>query len=328
MEEYATTPTLSYDARGIMAFRAPHFIVNPRSSSRQTTLRLESLRNALPGRFPSARWMPTEAAGHAADLAREAALEGGGLVVAVGGDGTINEVANGLMSVPPDQRPTLGIVPAGSGSDFARMLRIPRDVPGALAVLANGNRRRIDVGEIECAAVDPLQPATRRHFVNIAGCGSSGRVVQRFNMRHVPGRFGYLVASVQTAIDYAFPHVEIALDDGPPDPVMLTILFVCNGEYCGGGMHVGNGAAPDDGLFHVVEIDGVGRIGAMLQWPRLYVGNLTRVRGARVRTAKTVRVTSAQDVMVDCDGELCGRLPATYRIVADALNVCIPARRA
>jgi diacylglycerol kinase family enzyme len=192
-------------------------------------------------------------------------------------------------------------------------------------VLTAGQRTRIDVGEIECAPLHGEPPgSTRRYFANIAGCGSSARVVEHFNSRRLPGTLGYAVAAALTALDYRFPQVEVALDGDPLDRASLNVLFVCNGEYCGGGMHVGKGARVDDGLLHVVEVTSVGRLGSMLQWPRLYTGSIDRVRGARVRAARAIRVTSNENVLVDCDGDVCGRLPATYHAVAGALEVCVP----
>jgi YegS/Rv2252/BmrU family lipid kinase len=289
--------------------------------------RIDAVREETYRRFPGATWMATSSPGDGAVLARAAALGGKDLIVAVGGDGTINEIVNGLMDpgVSPNTRPALGILPAGSGSDFVRTLRIPRDLRAALDVLAAGRLKCIDVGVIECAPLDGRVPGqTRRYFTNMAGCGSSARVAERFNRRKVRGTLGYAVAAALTALDYRFPQVEIALDGNPTDRTSLNVLFICNGEYCGGGMHVGKGALVDDGLLHVVEVAGVGRLGSVLQWPRLYTGSVDRVRGARVCAAQEVRVTSNEDVLVDCDGDLCGRLPATYRAVAEALEVCVP----
>jgi diacylglycerol kinase family enzyme len=92
-------------------------------------------------------------------------------------------------------------------------------------------------------------------------------------------------------------------------------------------MHVGAGARPDDGLFHVVEASGVGRLRSVLQWPRLYRG-LHGVRGVRVRAGRHVRVMAArgQHVLVDCDGEVCGSLPATYTVIPHAVALCVPAQ--
>ncbi|MGE5360632.1 MAG: diacylglycerol/lipid kinase family protein [Bacteroidales bacterium] len=301
-------------------FHGPHFVVNARAMAGLRAPRMADVRGEALRRFPDARWTVTSRSGDAAVIAHAAAIDGAGMVVAVGGDGTINEVVNGLMQVPGIERPPLGIVPAGSGSDFIRSINVPRDATAALAVLEVGHAIPVDVGEIHC------EPSVHRYFMNMAGCGASGRVVERFNKRRVPGTLGYVVASGLTAIGYRFPIVDLALDGGPADRVLLNLLFVCNGEYCGGGMHAGMGARVDDGLLQIVSVSGVGRIGSALQWPSLYTGHLERVRGARVQAGRTLRVTSPEEeVLVDCDGELCGRLPATYGVVPAALRICVPA---
>lgn len=289
--------------------------------------RIDAVREEACRRFPAAAWLTTSSPGDGTALARAAARGGADLVVAVGGDGTINEVVNGLLDseVNPDARPALGILPAGSGSDFVRSLRVPHDLRAALDVLTAGRLARIDVGAIDCAPLDGECPGLkRRYFVNMAGCGSSARVVEHFNRLKLRGTLGYVVATALTALDYRFPLVEIALDGHAADRTSLNLLFVCNGEYCGGGMHVGKGARVDDGLLLVVEVAGVGRLESLLQWPRLYTGSVGKVRGARVRAAHALHVTSNEHVLVDCDGELCGRLPATYRAVAGALKACVP----
>jgi diacylglycerol kinase family enzyme len=161
----------------------------------------------------------------------------------------------------------------------------------------------------------------------MAGCGSSAAVARRFNNHSLRGTLGYIVATALTALDYRFPQVDIALDGSSADRATLNLLFICNGEYCGGGMHVGKGARLDDGLLHVVEAGGVSRLGAMLQWPSLYRGTLYGVRGVRVDAARSVTITGERGVLVDCDGELAGRLPATYRMIPAALDVCVPSHQ-
>jgi diacylglycerol kinase (ATP) len=320
-------------------FERPHFVVNARSPRARGTRQLDALRAAVERVFPGAGWSVTSGPGDAAGLARGAAAGGADLVVAVGGDGTVNEVVNGILTTPgampgvlpgappgaaSGDGPALGILPAGSGSDFVRSLGIRRDVDGALAILASGRRRRIDAGRIACAPIDAgaASGGTDRYFINMGGCGASAQVADRFNRRRIPGILGYAAASALTTISYRWPQVEIRIDDGVTRTVTLNMLFTCNGEYCGGGMHVGRGASLDDGLLLVVEAAGVGRLRTILEWPRLYGGHLERVRGVRVTSGRRIHVTSREQVLVDCDGEVIGRLPAVYEIVPGAIMVC------
>jgi diacylglycerol kinase family enzyme len=325
------------------SFERPHFVVNARSLRGRGGGRLEALRGAVHRVFPGAIWSLTSGPGDAAALARAAAAGGADLIVAVGGDGTINEVVNGILtargstigsaagesarttsSATHGKAPALGILPAGSGSDFARSLAIPRDVARALAVLASGRRRRIDAGKIACLPLDAgaASDRTERYFINMGGCGASAQVAEWFNRRRIPGALGYAAAAALTTFHYRWPQVEIRTDDGAAHEVTLNMLFACNGEYCGGGMHVGRGASLDDGLLLVVVAAGIGRLRTMLEWPRLYGGHLARVRGVRVTSARRAEVRSEEDVLVDCDGEVIGRLPAIYEIVPAAITVC------
>jgi diacylglycerol kinase (ATP) len=313
------------------AFVRPHFVMNARSRGVRPAGALDALRAAVRRVFPGAGWSSTSGPGDAIGLARAATSGGADLVVAVGGDGTINEVVNGILTAPgmvpgtaQSAVPALGLVPAGSGSDFARSLGIPRDVVGALAVLETGRRRRIDAGRIICAPLDARAPSdrTQRYFINMGGCGASARVADWFNRRRIPGILGYAAASVVTTFSYRWPQVEIRTDQGPARSVTLNMLFACNGEYCGGGMHVGRGASLNDGLLLVVEAAGVGRLRTILEWPRLYGGHLERVRGVRVTSARRIDVESGDDVLVDCDGEVIGRLPVSYTVVPGAITVC------
>jgi YegS/Rv2252/BmrU family lipid kinase len=312
-------------------FERPHFVVNARSPHARGAGRLDALHGAVERLFPGAGWSLTAGPGDAVALARAAASAGADLVVAVGGDGTINEVVNGILTAPRGvpgaaerAAPALGILPAGSGSDFARSLAVSRDVAGALAVLASGRRRRIDAGRIVCAPLDAGAPSdrTERCFINMGGCGASAQAAGRFNRRRIPGALGYAAAAALTTLSYRWPKVEIRTDGGPAHEVTLNMFFACNGEYCGGGMHVGRGASLDDGLLLVVEAAGIGRLRTMLEWPRLYGGHLERVRGVRVTSARRIHVASHEDVMVDCDGEVVGRLPAIYTVLPGAITVC------
>ena len=194
-------------------FERPHFVVNARSPHARGAGRLDALRGAVERLFPGAGWSVTSGPGDAVALTRSAASASADLVVAVGGDGTINEVVNGILTArggAPGSAPALGILPAGSGSDFARSLAIPRDVAGALAVLTSGRRRRIDAGQNRVRAARRRYRFDRmeRFFINMGGCGASAQVADRFNRRRIPGALGYAAASAMTTLSYRWPQVE------------------------------------------------------------------------------------------------------------------------
>jgi diacylglycerol kinase (ATP) len=280
------------------------FIVNPRSAGGETgrawdTVLWPRIVSAIPG----ARSVVTGAPGHAASLADEAARNGASLVVAVGGDGTVNEVVNGLMGqrldpdgTVPDRAfcdtfrpdPTLGIIPRGTGCDFVKTLGVPRHLDGALDVLRRAATVDADVCEMRFTAKDGRE--TVRYSMNMCGCGASGEVARRVNRTNGPqhGFLAFLRASLGAALTYRPPEVEIAVDRDQPRGTRLKALFVCNGQFCGGGMRVGRGAALDDGRLRVVEVGKVNAARSLFHAYRLYTG-LRRACRPRHRPRRPAR---------------------------------------
>lgn len=320
----------------------PFFIVNPRSSGGNTNREWEStLRARALASFPRLRWALTSGSGDGAALAALAVSEGADLVVAVGGDGTVNEVVNGLMGVqiggagaaqapriegeawPACEagRPVLGILPRGTGCDFVRSLGIPKDAAGAFDVLAGADDVDADLCEIEFG--DDGEAHRRRYSMNQCGCGATGEVASRVNRADRPqhGFLAFLLASLRAAAAYRPRAVEITVGQEPTRRVMLKALFVCNGQYCGGGMRIGRGALVNDGMMRVVEVGPVSAARSVLHAFRLYTGHVDGVAGVRVYDATTLRVTSEQAVLADCDGEQPGVLPATYTVRPGALAI-------
>ena len=327
----------------------PFFIVNPQSAggSTGTRWRGEILPRAT-ARFPAARWVLTRAPGQAAALAARARAEGASVLVAVGGDGTVHEVVNGLLGerlgeagAPlPESKgaawardfspradgepPVVGLVPMGTGCDLAKTLGIPRNVEGALDILASGRSIVADVCEIACVSAGGAP--VRRFSINTCGCGLSGEVAARVNGAGWPrhGLLAFLIATLRGVVAYRPREVTIAIDGGPPVSTRLLALFVCNGQYCGGGMRPGLGARPDDGVLRVVEVGAIGLPRVLANIHRLYSGDVETVRGVRVNNARRIDVAPGAPgpvALVDCDGEQPGRLPATYEVRPGALRV-------
>jgi diacylglycerol kinase family enzyme len=321
-------------------FERPFFIVNPRSAGGETGRAWDTgLRAQAVPAFPQARWALTAGPGQASALAGLAVREGADLVVAVGGDGTVNEVINGLMGVTlgdggPDPRaegarwapipacdPVLGILPRGTGCDFVRSLGIPKRFDAALAILMDGVTVEADLCEMALTS-ETGQPL-RRFSMNMCGCGASGEVARSVNRADRPrhGFLAFLLASLRAAAAYRPREVEVSVDGGPPRRVALKSLFVCNGMFCGGGMRIGRGALIDDGLLRIAEIGPVGPARSLMHAFRLYTGRLEGVRGVRVYDARSVTVTSQETVLVDCDGEQPGGLPAAYTVRPRAVRI-------
>jgi len=291
----------------------------------------------------------TEGPEHATELAREAADGGARLVVAVGGDGTLHEVVNGVLGAAeraPDGT-MVGLVPAGRGSDYARGLGLDA-APAALAArFASaiegdpGATRRVDLGVVTYrpSAIVAGRPASedlgdapgtglddvtsRRIFINEAGIGFSPFVAQR--TARFPPRLGawlYTLAGIVTIIDWHHRTLELTWDDERDAPARYASVEVALGRFAGGGMLLAPGSALDDGLFDVVTIGEAGRRELLSFSWRLRTGDHLSSDVVGVRRAKTLSVRVVDDagpVYLQADGELLGRDPVTFRVLPDAL---------
>lgn len=327
------------------------FIVNPNSKSGKTKKIWESL--ILPevlNLFPNANWSFTHNLFEASLLAFHAKKYGYDIVVAVGGDGTINEVVNGLMGNILAQsqqgvpkifgsflnlstnenllfKPALACIPVGTGCDFIKSLRISNNVRSALEVIKAGNIIHCDVGLIEFEKKQKEQiHSCLRYFINIAGCGANGETVQRINeSSRMFGRKGsFLVAAIQTILkNRSFP-VQISYDGEEYIPIDLRVLFVCNGQFCGGGMQISKTASLQNGKFRVIQIKKMNKLKSILSLNRLYSGNYSGLEADIIeRDAYSIRIVTAENdfIPAESDGEQPGFLPASFSILPHALSV-------
>jgi diacylglycerol kinase (ATP) len=247
----------------------------------------------------NADWSATEYPGHATELARLAGEQGYDLVVAAGGDGTVHEVINGLMQVPEETRPVLGIVPLGSGNDFAHILGIPKNPAKALQSSILGQPHPLDVGSVRDEN-DRLE-----YFNNTMGMGFDSVVT--FHTRKITAIHGfmmYFVALIRTifrnfdAIDL---HVETDQETWDLNTLMLALG---NGPREGGGFLITPEAKYDDGLLNYVTICKISRLMMLRLVPEVMNGTHGRFKQVRMGTCRKMAVTSKQALYVHCDGEI------------------------
>jgi diacylglycerol kinase (ATP) len=301
----------------------PVCIVNPSSAGGRTGARWARLRYELERRVGPADCLVTGRRGEAAELAREAASKGATLVIAVGGDGTISEVVNGLMLASGrDADLALGIVPAGTGGDLARSLGLPSDPVAALRLLAEGRPRPLDVGRIEMPG--PGGTSSRRYFVNIASAGIEGDVDRKMDgaSRRLGGAAAYLWATLSAGMTFRPARVLMRAGDVELRRKVLSVV-VANGRFFGGGMEIAPSARLDDGRFEVVVVRDMSLWRLALEAPRLYNGTIYRARGVEHFTATTLELESedGQPVLLGIDGEPFGQLPARFVLEPSALRV-------
>jgi diacylglycerol kinase (ATP) len=251
----------------------------------------------------------TEHSGHARELAAAARARGAGLVVAWGGDGTINEVASALAfgEVP------LAVVPGGSGNGLARALGIASDPAEALRAAFHAEPQAIDVGEID-----------GRLFVNVAGVGFDAHVASHFNAPEnaMRGFAGYAFQTVRGLIEYEASVYEVAT---PHSRVMVRALFIvlANGAEFGNGVRIAPLARVDDGSLDLVVVEERSRVGTVWEMRRLLSGGLDRAPTWSSRRVQRVTIESAQPMMFHVDGEsVQGGTRLEARIHPAALKVC------
>lgn len=268
----------------------------------------------------------TERPGHATELARQAVRTGYGMIVAIGGDGSINEVANGFFDSRSPIRPdaVLGIIPFGTGNDFIRTMGIPRDVAAAVRVLAGGQTRTVDVGEAQFTTLEGAPG--RRYFVNIAEFGAGGAVVEQVGRApsFLNARFKFLWAILRASWRYRNPSVHYSVDEGPLTPAIIRNFVVANGRYFGAGLRPAPDAVPDDGWLDVVCFGDFTALEISLRFAQLMKG--THLKHPKIITHRARRVwaTANTSVLLELDGDLVGRLPAGFELISRALRVCVP----
>jgi YegS/Rv2252/BmrU family lipid kinase len=288
-------------------------ILNPiagvRNSIERTRRRAERASDLLLSAGADPEILITAHAGHARELAAGAVGRGAGLVVAWGGDGTVNEVATALAFGPVP----LGVIPSGSGNGLARHFDLPADPAAAIRRLLSGTDRMIDVGELN-----------GRLFVNLAGVGFDAHVAARFASLHRSRRgfLRYALIVFQELRRYQGAGYEISCDGGEASPHRAFLISFANGRQWGNGAIIAPDAAIDDGYLDVVVVSAQTKATVLRALPRLFSGTVDRAYGVQIRRVERSRVTSEQPLQGHVDGEsiACGEV-VDVRIRPKALRI-------
>jgi YegS/Rv2252/BmrU family lipid kinase len=264
----------------------------------------------------------TKAPGDATRIAAEA-VGRYEVVVAVGGDGTTNEVVNGLVDGEERSGPgvALGVLPGGTGSDFLRGLGVPHSLEGAASVLVRGKRRLIDVGRARFLGADGV-PATR-YFINAAEVGAGAAVCRALERspRRFGGAFAFLWAILITMITYRDCPVSLSVDGAPAETVVLNNAWIANGSYSGAGIRSAPRAHLDDGLLDLVRVEHAGLLRRMRGLFKLRSGAFVDLPHVDYRTALRVEVNAETSVPVETDGDPVGTVPASFDLLPARLPV-------
>jgi YegS/Rv2252/BmrU family lipid kinase len=288
-------------------------IVNPTAGGGRALRALPKAERALREAGLRVRLAHTRDLEHARELAR-AAGAAGEVAAALGGDGLVGAVADGLRaaSAGGSGGGLLAIVPAGRGNDFARTLGIPRDPAGAAALIANGRERAIDLGV--CG---------ERAFVGIASCGFDSDANRIANETRIPGDAAYLYGALRALAGWRPARFELELDGEPWVHVGYSIA-AANGRQYGGGMLLAPDASLDDGLFDVVTVADVPKRRFLRGLPRVFSGRHVRNEEIAVRRARELRIAADRPFALYADGDPIAELPATVSTLPAAVRVIVP----
>ncbi len=310
----------------------PLVIVNPASANGMTGRHWPAVASDLRTHFGAFATAFTERAGDGQVIAAREAKTGRELIVACGGDGTINEVASGILESGADAE--LGVLPSGTGGDFRRTLEISNNAADAARTLRAGRTRRIDVGRV--AFIDHYGEQSSKYFIGVASFGISGEVIRRVKanaatphslvspLNRLGGRISFAVATLGATLAQASTDVWIQIDEREERRLTVANFCIANARYFGGGMKIAPEAKLNDGRFDVVVIGELGASDTLLNAPKLYLGTHLGMRQVRHTLARRVAARPVKDdteVLIEVDGELPGRLPAIFEILPQALRV-------
>ena len=308
-------------------------VVNPSSANGQTGRRWTELHAKVARALGHYEHRFTEAPMDAARITRQALLEGYDCIVAVGGDGTINEVVNGFFREPSEDAPgpainpqaALAVFPRGTGGDFRKTFGWDAELESGLARLTGPRIQPLDVGVVRFTEHSG-RPGWR-HFANICSFGVSGLVDQEVNRssKALGGTLSFMMGSVRALLKYQDAPVRVAADGGPSEEMTITTVSVANGKYFGGGMKVAPDADPSDGMFDVTVWSGYSIVDFALKSRALYDGSHVNLPGTRRLRCRKLSAEPGGDrtVLLDVDGEQPGRLPCQVSMLPGAIRLKI-----
>jgi len=298
------------------------FIINPQAGNGSTGRSWPGLAPYARNRLGVFQALVTERPGDAFSCSRRAVEAGVERLICMGGDGTLNEVINGIMAASDKHAtPILGFVPNGTGCDLVRTLLIPREVRAAVDLVAANQTRFLDIGRLTFTG--PGNRTVHRYFHNITSFGIGGEVDARVN--RATKAFGpflsFIWATLISVLSYDKKQVRLRTESGVDQTVRVWNVAIANGQFHGGGMWVAPEARVDDGRFHITVIGDLSLAAVCRNLPRLYNGRIGRIAQVSMMTATRVQAESAEKVLLDVDGEQPGRLPLAAEIVPGALRI-------
>ena len=299
------------------------FIVNPHAGNGSTGSKWPMIEALARDRLGPFETYMTRGPGDAVLRVKNALAQKVRLLVCVGGDGTLNEVVNGMMMHEASVRSdlALGFIPNGTGCDFVRTVSIPQDLEQAMDLIAAGIVRSIDLGVLFFR--DNQGHERRRYFHNITSFGLGGDVARRVNRTtKALGPFvSFMWATLISIFSCGKKKIRLRVDEGFERELRVWNVAVANGQYHGGGMWVAPGASVCDGILNVTVIGDLTIPEIFLNLPKLYNGKINDIEKVTTLAGEKVKALSNEQVLLDVDGEQPGMLPIDIGIVPGGLNI-------
>ena len=301
-------------------------ILNPVAAGGKTKAVLPTIREAFERASLKYSILETERPGQGPELVRDAMASGARQFISIGGDGTHHEVVNGIMSVHAKDDPcTLGIIPVGTGNDWARTLNVPRDIQGAVEILQDGHTRLHTAGKIEFT--DEGKPATR-FFVNAAGMCLDAIVVRDLTRQNLV-RFGtvaYFFAGIRGVLTFKPQRVRLKTGEEQTDERFFTVNLGI-GRFSGGGMSFTPHADPFNGKLALTTVRKTNRFWLLANMSRAYTGSIAKFGATTCSSVRDLKVEHEADdaIAIEADGEFVGYSPAQFSCIPKAFRVCVPA---
>ncbi len=292
-------------------------IVNPTAGRGKAGRQVPEIKRLLGDAAKGWQWQWTEKSGDAAALAHLAAASGTRLVVAVGGDGTLHEVMNGVLGTGV----TVGLIPYGTGNDFARALGLYGSLETACKTLISGVVKKVDVG-----VLDGVGTGGPRSFLVLAGTGYDARTAQTVNsgIRFLSGPLAYVWGAILTLAKFKPFTLTLTLDNAPPRSLKAMFVSFANAETTGGGMRIAPGAVVDDGSLDVCLVAEVSKPTLLYNLTQIFSGNHLRCSAVSMYRAKSITVDADPPQPLLIDGEVLGTTLATVRVLPGALPFLVP----
>lgn len=303
-------------------------VYNPAAGGGRVAANWSTMERTIRAAFGEVRAYPTAARGDGITQARAAVEAGATTVLSLGGDGTHNEVTNGIMQAgAPAGTITLGVLHAGTGGDFRRLLAHGDSLESSIAALPTATSTPIDIGAIQFKADSGAEAGSmvERYFLNIASFGIAGLIDRKVNQssKRLGGTPTFLLSTISALIVYKPPKVRLSVDGREVGTYTITNIAVCNGRFFGGGMMVSPHSKLTDGRLDIIVLEDRPLLQAARGLKLIYEGAHLKEAGTHVFQGTTASVEPMDErvAWVDIDGEAPGVIPASFRVLPGAIRL-------